>query len=137
MNIITEQQHQKTKSMIDRAKSLYESFKRCPSQREFLLENGNTDENEFAWNFMALNESMSYDNRFTFENGMYIPGLTGNGNSKLSLDGIYKMSESKEQFVETVETNICESKLMFEMTEKDRENLGNLYESFSKHSERI
>lgn len=135
MNIITESKKQRSKSMMSRAKSLYESFKRCPSQKEFLLENGNTDENELAYNFMSLNESMSSEKRFTFENGMYIPGLTGRGNSHLSLDGIYKISESYEEFEKKVEENICESKLMFEMSETDKKNLREHYDSFKQRIE--
>lgn len=135
MNIITENQKQRCSSMMTRAKSLYESFKRCPSQKEFLTENGNTDENELAYNFMALNEAMEADKRFTFENGMYIPGLTGRGNSKLTLDGIYKITESYEEFEKTVEENICESKLMFEMTDNDKKMLKEHYNSFKQRIE--
>lgn len=117
-------------SLEKRVNRLVESYNKSDSLQQFLMENGNNEENEILYHFMALNESQDENNRFTFENEMYIPGLGSKATGRLSLNNIANESKNIKEFVNNVSKMICEEKLMFEPTNND---LLNLTESFIEY----
>lgn len=109
------------------AEKLYESYMRSSSLREFLNENGDTRDNQMVYWVLNLNESMVNESRFTFENGMFIPGISNKISGRLSLSSIAQSSLNEDEFVKTVTEEICESRLFFTPTELDIQNLRESY----------
>lgn len=110
------------------ASKLYESFKRCPSEVEFLRENGNNIDNSNLFSKLALVESVTDKSKsFMFENGMRIPKIGVKIKSKKSLNGIFEDSENVNEFVELVESQITKPFLDFNLTELDKLELVNEY----------
>ena len=133
MNIIRSQQNdvQLNETQEQKVNRLYESYKRSSSKKDFLCENGRSEENELIWAFIGLNESVKdTTKRFTFENGMYIPGISPKVSGRLSLYSIAESASSAQEFVDTVSQEICESKLGFTPTERDRQLLESAYNTF-------
>lgn len=135
MNIIRNTPNRLVENLDDKANRLVESYKRSVNQRQFLAENGDTLENKIIYNFLGLNEcAMNEDKRFTFENGMYIPGINSGLTGRLSLKGMYESSKNEDEFVAMVADQICEQKLMFTPTEAD---IKALHESYQNHNKQI
>lgn len=115
-------------NVIERAKKLYESYRRCQNEAQFIHENGDTPEMHSMYSFIGLNETMSdASKQFHFENGMGIPGFGLKSNSKYTLSGISKTSANVEEFVKTVDNEICKKFLLFSMSDKDKEKLKEAY----------
>lgn len=129
MNIHTNQINDSASvNVLTRAKALYESFHRCQNLKQFLLEHGDTMENRAMYAFIGLNEAYNDKNaQFTFENGMSIPGLNYKSDSKYTLSGISKHSANAEEFIKTVDSDICQKFLQFSLSDKDKENLTEAY----------
>lgn len=130
MNIINNKNNPQSlnESFGDKINRLYESYSKSTSINQFLNENGNTEENQILYHFMSLNESQDANNRFTFENGMYIPGLGTKATGRLSLNNIMEESKTSEEFISNVSKLICEEKLMFTPSENDIKNLKESYD---------
>lgn len=132
MNIVTNNMHEgtTTPNVVERAKKLYESYRRCHTEEQFIHENGDTPEMHSMYSFIGLNEAMSdVSKQFHFENGMGIPGLGLKSNSKYTLSGISKTSANVEEFIKTVDSDICQKFLMFSMTDTDKKNLAEAYKA--------
>lgn len=114
-------------SLVQTAEKLYESYMRSSNLQEFLNENGNTRDNQMVYWVLNLNETMTSNSRFTFENGMFIPGISGKTDGRLSLSSIAESCKTDTEFAQTVSEEICESKLFFTPTERDVENLKEAY----------
>lgn len=110
-------------SLVQTAEKLYESYMRSSNLQEFLNENGNTRDNQMVYWVLNLNETMTSNSRFTFENGMFIPGISGKTDGRLSLSSIAESCKTDTEFAQVVSEEICESKLFFTPTERDVENL--------------
>ena len=130
MNIKTENQAPTKVNIFERAKSLYESYRRCSNKQQFITENGDTPENHALYSFIGLNEAMSdRSNQVIFENGIGIPGFALKSDSKYTLSGISKTSANVEEFIKTVDSEICQKFLLFSLTDKDKETLAEAYNS--------
>lgn len=121
-------------SLEKKVDKLFESFKNSGSLNQFLAENGNSEENIILYHFMSLNESQDENNRFTFENGMYIPGLGSKATGRLTINRIAEYAKSVDDFISSVSSIICEDKLMFKPSETD---IKNLTESFESHAKKL
>ena len=92
MNIVRNAQTPLFESESQQVNRLYESYQRTRTKRDFLAENGASEENEMIYAFIGLNEAVKDDTkRFTFENGMFIPGINPKVTGRLSL---YSIAES-------------------------------------------
>lgn len=137
MNIVNNNKNANrlVENLNEKANKLVESYKRSTNQRQFLAENGDTVENQIIYNFLGLNEcALNEDKRFTFENGMYIPGLNTGLGGRLSLKGMFEASKNEDEFVANVMEQICEQKLMFHPTEADEKALHEAYKNYTKES---
>lgn len=122
-------------NMDEKAKLLLESYTRAKSEVDFLNENGNTIENQIIYNFIGLNESVNNeDQRFMFENGMYVPGLESKVSGRLTLKNIAESAKTEKEFINNVSKLICEDKLMFEPTQVDKQNLSESYKRFKQQN---
>lgn len=122
-------------SYDQKAARLLESYSRSKDMKTFLSENGDTDENRIMFQFIGLNEMVSDENkRFTFENGMYIPGINPKMTGRLSLYSIAESSKNVDEFVNSVSKQICEDKLMFVPTDKDVVALREAYKAYKLNS---
>lgn len=130
MNIQTENQAPIKVNIFERAKSLYESYRRCSNEQQFITEHGDTPENRALYSFIGLNETMGDQTKqFIFENGIGIPGFALKSDSKYTLSGISKTSANVEEFIKTVDSEICQKFLLFSMTDNDKEKLTEAYNS--------
>lgn len=109
---------------------LVESYLRSRNLEDFLNENGNTQANQIIYWTMSLNESMVESQRFEFENGMFIPGISEKVTGRLSLTNICENSKNEDEFVDQVSKEICENRLFFTPTPTD---IQNLKEHFNEH----
>lgn len=132
MNIHKSIKQKLFESHEDETNRLVESYQRSKGINQFLAENGNTEENIILYNFMSLNESQNEANRFTFENGMFIPGLGSKAKGRLTLNNIAESAFSTDDYIEKVSSIICEDKLMFKPTETDLLNLKENYNEVKK-----
>lgn len=135
MNIVNKKPFPLVENLDDKANRLIESYTRSSNQRQFLNENGDTTENQIIFNFLGLNETVqNEDTRFTFDNGMYIPGLGAKLSGRLSLNAIFEASKNSDEFVDIVSKSICESKLLFNTTDNDKKVLRESYEKFKTNN---
>ena len=131
MNIVRNAQHPLNESESQKVNRLYESYQRTRSKIEFLVENGASEENEMIYAFIGLNEAVKdTSKRFTFENGMYIPGINPKVRGRLSLYNIAESCKSSSEFVIKVSDMICESRLGFTPTEVDKKSLTEAYNTW-------
>lgn len=136
MNIVRNAQPQSLfESESQQANRLYESYQRARTKRDFLAENGASEENEMLFAFIGLNEAIKDDTkRFTFENGMYIPGINPKVTGRLSLYNIAESCKSSSEFVTKVSDMICESRLGFTPTTQDKKALTEAYNTWKSMS---
>lgn len=136
MNIKTPNQAPALNESIDqKASRLLESYKRTKNEKAFLNENGDTDENRIMYHFIGLNEMAADPNkRFTFENGMYIPGINPKMTGRLSMFSIAESAKDAEDFAAAVSKIICEEKLMFTPSNSDIAALKEAYKSYKLNS---
>lgn len=122
-------------SYEQKAGRLLESYSRSKDMKSFLNENGDTEENRIMFQFIGLNEMVADENkRFTFENGMYIPGINPKMTGRLSLYSIAESSNTADEFVDSVSKMICEDKLMFTPTSNDVAALREAYKAYKLNS---
>lgn len=135
MNIVRNTQTPLFESESKQVNRLYESYQRTRSKRDFLAENGASEENEMIYAFIGLNEAVK-DNtkRFTFENGMFIPGINPKVTGRLSLYSIAKSCNSSDDFVNKVSDMICESCLGFSPSAQDKKSLTEAYNTWKSMS---
>ncbi|AFF28009.1 gp11 [Sphingomonas phage PAU] len=122
---ITVNEVQELSNTLDR---LVESFDRCPTVKEFLMENGNSEETANMFAKMALTECViDKEKTFLFENGMRIPTIGAKMKSLVTLNGLFEAAENEDEFVQLVENNILPKLDIEELSECDEENLREVY----------
>lgn len=135
MNIVRNAQTPLFESESQQVNRLYESYQRSKSKRDFLAENGASEENEMIYAFIGLNEAVKNDTkRFTFENGMFIPGINPKVTGRLSLYSIAESCNTSSEFVTKVSDMICESRLGFTPTTQDKKSLTEAYNTWKSMS---
>ena len=118
-------------SQQDTVNRLYESYRRSRHCKDFLAENGATDENRMIYAFIGLNEAVgSPERRFTFENGMFIPAINPRVTGRLTLTNMAESATNADEFVKNVSEELCESWLGFIPTASDKKALRESYNAY-------